>query len=67
MEGRGDRVKVDEPRDGASPDRFDALLLPGGAMYRPRLRIQSEAVKFARSFFEAGETVAAICHGPRML
>lgn len=55
----GDQVKVDEPLDSASPDRFDALLLPGGAMNPDKLRMKPEAVQFVKSFFEAGKPVAA--------
>src|SRR5438874_9983261 len=29
-----------------------------------KLRIDTRAVDFVRSFFEAGKPVAAICHGP---
>jgi protease I len=32
-----------------------------------RLRMNSKAVAFVRSFFEAGKPVAAICHAPWML
>lgn len=63
----GDRVKVDQPLDGASPDHFDALLLPGGAMNPDKLRMEPKAVKFVQAFFEANKPVAAICHGPWML
>ena len=39
----GDQVKVDEPLDSASPDCFDALLLPGGVMNPDKLRMKPEA------------------------
>ena len=60
----GDKVKVDEPLDSASPDRFDALLLPGGVMNPDKLRAEPKAVAFIKAFFDAGKPVAAICHGP---
>ena len=63
----GDKVEVDEPLDSASPERFDALLLPGGAMNPDKLRMEPKAVKFVQAFFEANKPVAAICHGPWML
>lgn len=63
----GDKVKVDEPLNSASPDRFDALLLPGGATNPDKLRMKPEAVQFVKAFFEAGKPVAAICHGPWLL
>ena len=31
------------------------------------LRMNTDAVKFVKSFFDAGKPVAAICHGPWML
>ena len=31
------------------------------------LRMNDQAVEFAKAFFEAGKPVAAICHGPWML
>ena len=63
----GADIKVDRPLDGASADEFDALLLPGGVMNPDKLRTDEKAVKFVRSFFEAGTPVAAICHGPWLL
>ena len=63
----GDEVKVDVPLDQANPDDFDALLLPGGVINPDTLRMNEQAVAFARAFFEAGKPVASICHGPWMV
>ena len=63
----GDEVKVDVPLDQAKPDDFDALLLPGGVINPDTLRMNEQAVDFARAFFEAGKPVASICHGPWMV
>ena len=60
----GDEVKVDVPLSQARPDDFDALLLPGGVINPDALRMNPDAVAFAKSFFEAKKPVAAICHGP---
>ncbi len=60
----GDELPVDVSLDKARPDDFDALLLPGGVMNPDRLRMDPKAVAFAKSFFDAGKPVAAICHGP---
>jgi deglycase len=60
----GDEVRVDAPLDQANAKEFDALLLPGGVMNPDSLRMQPEAVAFAKAFFDAGKPVAAICHGP---
>ena len=63
----GDEIPVDVALDGAKADDYDALMLPGGVMNPDHLRQNETAVKFVRSFFEAGKPVAAICHGPWML
>jgi len=48
----------------SKPEDFDALLLPGGVINPDSLRIEPNAVAFAKAFFDAGKPVAAICHGP---
>ena len=63
----GTRYDVDTPLSGASVDRYDALVLPGGVMNPDNLRQNEEAVRFTRSFFEEGKPVAAICHAPWLL
>jgi protease I len=60
----GDEFPVDVSLDEAEPQNFDALLLPGGVMNPDKLRMQPNAVAFAKSFFDAGKPVAVICHGP---
>jgi len=61
---KGDTFEADEVVGEADPDRFDALVLPGGVANPDQLRTKPEAVRFVRSFFEAGKPVGAICHGP---
>lgn len=63
----GQAVKVDLTLKDADPDEYDGLLLPGGVMNPDKLRMEEEAVDFARAFFEAHKPVAAICHGPQLL
>ena len=63
----GDEVNVDLSLDQASPDDFDALLLPGGVINPDTLRMNDKAVDFATAFFDAGKPVASICHGPWMV
>jgi protease I len=58
------RVPVDRPVRGASPDDYDALLLPGGAVNPDHLRSDPASVEFVRAFVTAGKPVGAICHGP---
>jgi len=60
----GDSFPVDQQLDSANPQRYDALLLPGGVMNPDHLRVNQKAVAFVKSFAEAGKPIAAICHGP---
>jgi protease I len=64
---KADTFPVDVPLDSANPGDYDALLLPGGVGNPDQLRMNPKAVEFARSFFDAGKPVAAICHGPWLL
>jgi protease I len=67
MKDWGNEVQVDVPLKSANPQQYDALLLPGGVMNPDKLRMDPDAVRFVKSFFEANKPVAAICHGPWML
>jgi len=60
----GEKFPVDVALDQAISDDYEALVLPGGVMNPDHLRMNKIAVKFVRSFFDAGKPVAAICHGP---
>lgn len=60
----GDKFPVDLALEGADPNNYDALILPGGVANPDTLRTIPEAVQFVRSFFESGKPVGAICHGP---
>jgi protease I len=60
----GDKLPVDVPLQQARPDNYDALLLPGGVMSPDHLRMDPAAVRFVKSFVDAGKPIAAICHGP---
>ncbi len=46
---------------------FDALVLPGGVGNADLLRLDEQAVAFAKRFFEAGKPVGVICHGAWIL
>ena len=63
----GDSVDVDETLDEASPDDYDALLLPGGVLSPDKLRMNEKALDFVRHFFRSGKPVAAICHGSQTM
>src|SRR4051812_517369 len=55
---KGDTFEVDKTAQDADPDRYDALVLPGGVANPDALRMDTSAVEFIRSFFEAGKPVA---------
>ncbi|MGB3299806.1 MAG: type 1 glutamine amidotransferase domain-containing protein [Phormidesmis sp.] len=61
---KADYFDVNVPLDQANAADYDALLLPGGVANPDQLRTMDKAVKFVKSFFDAGKPVAAICHGP---
>jgi protease I len=64
---KGDTFKVDLTVKDADPGDYDGLVLPGGVANPDTLRLDQDAVAFARAFFEAGKPVAAICHGAWVL
>ena len=55
---------VDRAVADANHEDYDGLVLPGGVANPDFLRGNEDAVRFVRSFFEAGKPVAVICHGP---
>jgi protease I len=61
---KGDRFPVDVAVADAREADYDALVLPGGVANPDFLRTDQDAVRFVRSFVDAGKPVAAICHGP---
>jgi protease I len=63
----GKEIDVDVVLKSADPAQYDALLLPGGVMNPDHLRMDPDAVRFVKHFFEHAKPVAAICHGPWML
>jgi protease I len=63
----GRPVKVDKKLDAASPDDYDAIVLPGGQINPDLLRVNDAALKFIRSFLDSGKVVAAVCHAPWLL
>ena len=62
----GSVVKIDRAVRDVSADDFDALLIPGG--YSPdKLRIDPDAVRFAKEFFTKNKPVFGICHAAQLL
>ena len=64
---KGQTFTADKAAKDADPDDYDGLVLPGGVANPDFLRMQPEAVNFAKSFFTARKPVAAICHAPWLL
>lgn len=64
---KADRFPVDAALSEADPMAYDGLVLPGGVVNADHLRLDERAVAFARSIFEAGKPIAAICHGGWLL
>ena len=64
---KADKFKVDKTVEEADATEYDALVLPGGVGNPDSLRLDENAVRFVRGFFEQGKPVGAICHAPWML
>jgi protease I len=63
----GRPVKVDKTLDQASPDDYDALVLPGGQINPDLLRVEDRALKVIKAIFDDKKVVAAVCHAPWLL
>jgi putative intracellular protease/amidase len=57
------KFTVDRQVADASPQDYDALILPGGAVNPDNLRQNEAAVGFVRDFMAAGKPIGVICHG----
>jgi protease I len=64
---KADRFKVDRTVEGAEASDYDALVLPGGVGNPDALRMDENAVRFVRGFFDQDKPVGAICHAPWVL
>lgn len=63
----GHTQRVDRRAAEAEASDFDALVLPGGVVNADHLRMDQDAIAFARSFFEQHKPVGVICHGSWIL
>jgi protease I len=62
----GRTVRIDRAVHDVKVTDFDALFIPGG--YSPdKLRIDDDAVRFAKEFVESGKPVFGICHAAQLL
>ena len=64
---KGDKFDVDLTLKDARSEEFDALMIPGGLLNPDALRLDQNALEFARHFFREHKPVAVICHGPQVL
>lgn len=53
--------------DQIVPDRYDAVVIPGGTLNADAIRMNPTARTTVNAFAEAGKPVAAICHAPWLL
>jgi protease I len=60
-------LRVDVQLEKASPETYDALMIPGGVINPDQMRRHKEYIIFAQHFLETGKPLAAICHGPQLL
>jgi len=63
----GRPVKVDKALSDARESDYDAIVLPGGQINPDLLRVNKDALKLIKAFYDAGKTVAAVCHAPWLL
>src|SRR3569833_2082929 len=63
----GRSVKADKALADARVADYDAIVLPGGQINPDLLRVNTEALELIRGFYDAGKTVAAVCHAPWLL
>ena len=64
---KGDKFTAKLAVGDADPSDYDGLVLPGGVANPDQLRIDPDAVRFVRGFFEQDKPVGVICHGPWLL
>jgi protease I len=60
---RGRKFPVDQLVEGAHPEDYGALLLPGGFVNPDLMRQSQRARDFVRDFDALGRPIAVICHG----
>jgi protease I len=64
---KSEKIKVDRVLEGADPNEFDAVLLPGGALNADHLRVDKDAQRFVQEIDRAQKPIAVICHAPWLL
>ncbi len=64
---RGVRLVADTLLQAVQPERFDALVIPGGANGVNRLKADPRVLDLVRGWTAAHKPVAAVCAGPLVL
>ena len=64
---KGDTITADRAVADVDSSDYDALVLPGGVANPDQLRVDEDAVRFVRCFFEQSKPTGVICHGAWML
>jgi protease I len=64
---KSSKIDVDKSLEEASPEDYDGLLLPGGALNADALRTDEKAQQFVRRINAARKPMAVICHAPWLL
>ncbi len=64
---KGETIEAGRAVADASASDYDALVVPGGVANPDALRMDEDAVRFVRDFFEQDKPSGVICHGPWML
>jgi protease I len=62
--GKAGKTKVDRTLDAASPNDYDALVLPGGALNADQMRANPKVRQFIYEIDRSGRPMAVICHAP---
>jgi protease I len=58
------KIKVNRALKDLSPEEFDGVLLPGGALNADAMRMVPEVQAFLREMHDAGKPFGFICHAP---
>lgn len=63
----GDQFRADLLLYQATPDDYDALVVPGGAINADALRVNDSAQRWVMDFIDDEKPLAVICHAPWLL